>query len=83
MGVFPSDLDALPVGSVVMTLMTVAPYEQRVWQKFGGEREWLTGWRRHEWQSTDGGIVRVGDPADCICLGPRRLVLLYRPDVTP
>ncbi len=74
------DMDALPVGSVVMTLMTVEPYEHRIWQKFGGSREWLSGWPRHEWQATDGGFVRVGQPADCPLMGPRIATLLYRPE---
>ncbi|OIU88624.1 hypothetical protein [Microbacterium sp. AR7-10] len=61
----PEDINALPVGAVVMTETnpaTFGVYEQRVWQKFGGVPEWQFGFPRHEWQSTDGGFERVGQP---------------------
>ena len=73
----PDELDALPVGSVVMSIMQ-DPHEQRVWQRFGGEPDWQFGMPRHDWQSTDGGFVRVGNSADLIGGGPRTLTLLAR-----
>lgn len=60
----PTDeLEALPIGSVVMTVTerSFGVYEQRVWQKFGGSKDWQFGFPRHEWQSTDGGFVRTGE----------------------
>jgi hypothetical protein len=77
------EIDALPIGSVVMT--TTDPehfglYEQRVWQKFGGAREWQFGQPRHEWQSTDGGFVRVGAQQITGFALSRRVVLLFEPD---
>lgn len=58
------ELNALPVGSVIMTFTdpeNFGLYEQRVWEKFGGARGWQFGEPKHEWQSTDGGFVRVGN----------------------
>ena len=60
----PEEINALPIGSVVMTETHVdrfGAYEQRVWQKFGGDPDWQFGVPRHEWQSTDGGFERVGN----------------------
>lgn len=62
-GLTPEQINALPVGAVVMTETdpaTFGVYEQRVWQKFGGVPEWQFGFPRHEWQSTDGGFEQVG-----------------------
>lgn len=62
----PDEINALPIGSVVMTetiIESFGAYEQRVWQKFGGGPDWQFGMPRHEWQSTDGGFERV-DNAD-------------------
>lgn len=58
------ELNALPIGSVIMTFTDperFGLYEQRVWEKFGGAREWQFGNPKHEWQCTDGGFVRVGN----------------------
>lgn len=77
------ELDALPIGSVVMTITdpdTFGVYEQRVWQKFGGSRDWQFGNRRHEWQSTDGGFVRVGEQHGTGFASTRSVVVLYVPD---
>lgn len=60
----PDEINALPIGSVVMTetiIESFGAYEQRVWQKFGGQPDWQFGMPRHEWQSTDGGFERVGN----------------------
>lgn len=62
----PEEINALPVGSVVMTetdVVRFGAYEQRVWQKLGGQPDWQFGVPRHEWQSTDGGFERVGELA--------------------
>jgi len=81
----PAEVAALPVGSVVMTetdAEVFGVYEQRVWQKFGGVPEWQFQHPRHDWQSTDGGFVRVGDSerhgAPVFAMS-RRVRLLYAP----
>lgn len=76
----PPSLDSLPIGSVVMTetLRSFGALEQRVWQKFGGAPDWQFGIPRHDWQSTDGGFVRVGDPAAGLAFN-RRFTVLYVP----
>lgn len=77
-------LDELPTGSVVMTetFPDFGAYEQRVWQKFGGEPSWqYPDFRHHEWQSTDGGFERVGTEPRCrgtFTMG-RKVTVLYRP----
>lgn len=76
-----AELNALPIGSVIMTVTEPASfgfYEQRVWQKFGGSREWQFGVERHDWQSTDGGIIRVGNAPDFY---NRKIVVLF--EATP
>jgi hypothetical protein len=71
------ELNSLPVGSVIMTVTepeSFGLYEQRIWEKFGGVQEWQFGMPRHEWQSTDGGFVRVGnDPL----FDNRKIVILF------
>jgi hypothetical protein len=83
----PHEVRALPVGSVVMTETdpeSFGVYEQRVWQRFGGAPDWQFQHSRYEWQSTDGGFVRVSDaergPAFAV---NRRVTLLYSPGPLP
>lgn len=80
------EINALPIGSVVMTVTDPAEfglYEQRVWQKFGGTPDWQFGVPRHEWQSTDGGFARH-EPRTRergpVFAENRKLVVLYLPD---
>ncbi len=77
----PEELDALPVGSVVMTETRRGfggGYEQRVWMRHGGQGSPLI----HDWQSTDGGFQRVGEPehARGMWAVNRNVTVLYRPD---
>jgi len=80
------ELDALPIGSVVMTMtdpVTFGVYEQRVWQKYGGAREWQFGRPAHDWQSTDGGFVETGHmqvPFAWSFAFNRRVLVLFTPD---
>ena len=85
MSSYAASLDSLPIGSVVMTETDpekFGAHEQRVWQKFGGEPDWQFGVPRHEWQSTDGGFVRVDEAADGrhSFATNRRVTVLYVPD---
>ncbi|UOQ58113.1 hypothetical protein MUN78_04505 [Leucobacter allii] len=83
----PAEVQALPVGSVVMTETDPAvfgAYEQRVWQRFGGEPDWQFRSPRHEWQSTDGGFQRVEDRDwPPVFSNNRRVRLLYTPGPLP
>jgi hypothetical protein len=73
------ELDALPVGSVIMTTYDRGrSIERRVWQKFGQEPEWQFGMPRWEWQSTDGGFQR--ERAHSSIIGPAGFArVLFRP----
>ena len=76
-----AELDSLPIGSVVMTETHRGfggGYEQRVWMRHGGQGSPLI----HDWQSTDGGFQRVGEPehARGMWAVNRNVTVLYRPD---
>lgn len=83
------ELDALPVGSVVMTEtnpVTFGVYEQRVWMRHGGVGDWqFPQFKRHDWQSTDGGFQEMDAPVHVRGLWTtnRRVTVLYRPEVGP
>ncbi|MCC4906949.1 hypothetical protein [Microbacterium sp. cx-59] len=79
------EIDALPIGSVVMTVTDpehFGLYEQRVWEKHGGTREWQFGSPRKEWQSTDGGFQRtdVEQRHRALFATNRKVIVLFVPD---
>ncbi|WP_449278015.1 hypothetical protein [Leucobacter sp. GX24907] len=83
----PDEVKDLPVGSVVMTETdpeVFGFYEQRVWQRFGGEPDWQFKSPRHDWQSTDGGFQRVADRDwPPVFAQNRRVRLLFTPGPLP
>jgi hypothetical protein len=61
------ELDALPVGSVVLD------YQGRSWQKYEPRQTGV--YEYHEWQCPDGGFVRAGNSA--FWIENHRLTVLY------
>ncbi len=82
-----AEIDALPVGSVVMTETdpeTFGVYEQRVWMRHGGHGDWqFPQYKRHDWQATDGGFQRMGEQYGSGFACNRIVTVLYRPDQQP
>lgn len=72
------EFDDLPVGSAVLEVSAHAG--SRVWQRYGGIPDPLSGHPQYDWQATDGGFIRVGASPEHVFAGGRVLTVVHLPD---